>query len=142
MIERFLTNYSNRFVSRHLILAIDGAVVIVSFVIACILRFNLNVSGVNWALYKYYLFALLVNRFLCFLYFRSYTGIVRHTSVEDASLIFKAISTSSLMTLVVSTFLSHTTDNTLFYIPISILIIEYFISLSLMIASRFLVKNI
>lgn len=142
MIERFLTNYSNRFVSRHLILAIDGAVVIVSFVIACILRFNLNISGINWALYKYYLFALLVNRFLCFLYFRSYTGIVRHTSVEDASLIFKAISTSSFMTLVVSSFLSHTTDNTLFYIPISILIIEYFISLSLMIASRFLVKNI
>jgi FlaA1/EpsC-like NDP-sugar epimerase len=142
MIERFLTNYSNRFVSRHLILAIDGTVVIVSFVIACVLRFNLNVSGINWALYKYYLFALLVNRFLCFLYFRSYTGIVRHTSVEDASLIFKAISTSSLMTLVVSMFLTHTTDNNLFYIPISILIIEYFISLSLMIASRFLVKNI
>ncbi len=142
MIERFLTNYSNRFVSRHLILAIDGSIVIASFVIACILRFNLNVSGINWALYKYYLFALLINRLLCFLYFRSYTGIVRHTSVEDASLIFKAITTSSLMTLVVSTFLTHTTDNNLFYIPISILIIEYFISLSLMIASRFLVKNI
>ncbi|MFN8345775.1 MAG: nucleoside-diphosphate sugar epimerase/dehydratase [Spirosomataceae bacterium] len=142
MIERFLTNYSNRFVSRHLILAIDGAVVVVSFVIACILRFNLNVSGINWALYKYYLFALSVNRFLCFLYFRSYTGIVRHTSVEDASLIFKAISTSSLLTIIASVFLTHTTDNTLFYIPISILIIEYFISLSLMIASRFLVKNI
>lgn len=54
MIERFLTNYSNRFVSRHLILAIDGTVVIVSFVIACILRFNLNVSSINWPLYKYY----------------------------------------------------------------------------------------
>lgn len=142
MIERFLTNYSNRFVSRHLILAIDGGIVIVSFVIACILRFNLNISGINWALYKYYLVALLVSRFVCFLYFRSYTGIVRHTSVEDASLIFKAITTSSVVTLLISSFLTHSTDNSLFYIPISILIIEYFISLSLMIASRFLVKNI
>lgn len=142
MIERFLSNYANRFVSRHLILAIDGAVVILSFVIACILRFNLNVSAINWSLYKYYLVALLIARFICFLYFRSYTGIVRHTSVEDASLIFKAISASSLMALVVSTLLTHSTDNNLFYIPISILIIEYFISLSLMISSRFLVKNI
>lgn len=142
MIERFLSNYANRFVSRHLILAIDGAVVILSFVIACILRFNLNVSAINWSLYKYYLVALLIARFICFLYFRSYTGIVRHTSVEDASLIFKAISASSLMALVVSTLLTHSTDNNLFYIPISILIIEYFISLSLMISSWFLVKNI
>ncbi|MEZ4903768.1 MAG: hypothetical protein R2822_19440 [Spirosomataceae bacterium] len=142
MIERFLTSYANRFVSRHFILAIDGAIVIVSFVIACILRFNLNVSAINWPLYKYHLAALLVARLACFLYFRSYTGIVRHTSVEDASLIFRAISASSLIALLISTLLTHSTDNNLFYIPISILIIEYFISLSLMISSRFLVKNI
>lgn len=142
MIERILTKYSNHFVSRHLILAIDGGVVIGSFVIACILRFNLNVSNINWKLYKYYLVALLVNRLLCFLYFRSYTGIVRHSSVEDASLIFKATTASSILTIIGSTFLSHSTDNAVFYIPISILIIEYFISLSVMISSRFLVKNI
>ncbi len=142
MIEHFLTKYSNRFVSRHLILAIDIAVVIVSFVIACILRFNLKVSEVNWPLYKYYLLVLLANRVIFFLFFRSYTGIVRHTSIEDAALIFKAISTSSVLTLVFSVSLSRTTDNSLFYIPISILSIEYFISLFLMIASRLLVKNI
>ncbi|MFN4146712.1 MAG: polysaccharide biosynthesis protein [Runella sp.] len=142
MIQHFLDNYSNRFVSRHLILAIDGAVTILSFIMACILRFNLDVSGVNWRLYKYYLLTLLVNRLFCFLYFRSYTGIVRHTSVEDTSLIFKAITASSSITLLISISLTHTTDNTLFYIPISILIIEYFISLFMMISSRFLVKNI
>ena len=109
MIERILTKYSNHFVSRHLILAIDGGVVIGSFVIACILRFNLNVSNINWKLYKYYLVALLVNRLLCFLYFRSYTGIVRHSSVEDASLIFKATTASSILTIIGSTFLSHST---------------------------------
>lgn len=92
MIERFLSNYANRFVSRHLILAIDGAVVILSFVIACILRFNLNVSAINWSLYKYYLVALLIARFICFLYFRSYTGIVRHTSVEDALSLYLKLS--------------------------------------------------
>lgn len=142
MIEHLLTKYSTRFVSRHLILAIDIAIVIVAFVIACTLRFNLEISEVNWPLYKYYLAVLLINRIIFFLYFRSYTGIVRHTSFEDTSLIFKAITTSSVLTLVFSMALSHTTDNILFYIPISILGIEYFISLFLMIASRLLVKNI
>lgn len=142
MIEHLLTKYSNRFVSRHLILAIDIVVVIVSFVIACTLRFNLKISEVNWPLYKYYLLVLLVNRIIFFLFFRSYTGIVRHTSFEDTSLIFKAITTSSVLTLVFSIALSRSTDNNLFYIPISILGIEYFISLFLMIASRLLVKNI
>lgn len=142
MIQKFLYNYSNRFVSRHFILAIDVAIVVVSFVSACIVRFNLNIAEVNWPLYKYYIAILVVNRLACFLYFRSYTGIVRHTSVEDTWLIFKAISVSSLATLGISMSLTHTTDNPLFYIPVSILIIEYFISLFLMIASRFLVKNI
>ncbi|MDF7819436.1 nucleoside-diphosphate sugar epimerase/dehydratase [Runella sp. MFBS21] len=142
MIERFLSSYSNRFVSRYLILAIDGGIVVISFVIACILRFNLKVSDVNWALYKYYLLTLFISRLLCFIYFRSYSGIVRHTSVEDTSLIFKAITLSSFLTIVTSSFLTYTTDNYLFYIPISILIIEYFISLFLMVASRFLVKDI
>ncbi|WP_028668608.1 polysaccharide biosynthesis protein [Runella zeae] len=142
MIERFLSSYSNRFVSRYLILAIDGGIVVISFVIACILRFNLKVSDVNWALYKYYLLTLFISRLLCFIYFRSYSGIVRHTSVEDTSLIFKAITLSSFLTIVTSSLLTYTTDNYLFYIPISILIIEYFISLFLMVASRFLVKDI
>ena len=142
MIEHLLTKYSTRFVSRHLILAIDIAVVIVAFFIACTLRFNLEISAVNWSLYKYYLLVLLANRIIFFFYFRSYTGIVRHTSIADTSLIFKAITTSSLLTMIISVALSRTTDNNLFYIPISILSIEYFISLFLMIASRLLVKNI
>ncbi|MCU0340705.1 MAG: polysaccharide biosynthesis protein [Spirosomaceae bacterium] len=142
MIERILSTYSNRFVSRHFILAIDLAIVVVSFITACILRFNLDVAQINWPLYKYYIAILVINRLACFLYFRSYTGIVRHASVEDTLLIFKAITWSSLVTLVISGLLTHTTDNTLFYIPISILLIEYFISLFILIASRFLVKNI
>jgi FlaA1/EpsC-like NDP-sugar epimerase len=141
MIELLLTKYSNKFVSRRLILAIDLLVTVGSFVVACILRFNLNIDSLNWEIYKYYLLTLFVCRFLCFLGFRSYAGIVRHTSVEDASLIFRAISLSSLATLIISLSLTHTTNNDLFYIPISILLIEYFISLFFMVASRILVKN-
>jgi FlaA1/EpsC-like NDP-sugar epimerase len=141
MIENFLSRYSNKFVSRHLVLTIDLLVVFGAFVVACLLRFNLSIAEVNWPLYKYFLLTLLSCRLACFLYFRSYTGIVRHTSVEDASLIFRAITFGSLLTITVSLLLTQLTQNTLFYIPLSILIIEYFISLSFIVASRFLVKN-
>ena len=141
MIERLLSSYSNKFVSRHFVLAIDVAVISGAFVMACLLRFNLNVAEINWALYKYYFLVLLGCRLACFLFFRSYTGIVRHTSVEDASLIFKAITFGSLSTLLLSFLLTQITGNDLFYIPISILIIEYFISLCFIVSSRFLVKS-
>jgi FlaA1/EpsC-like NDP-sugar epimerase len=142
MVEFLLSKYSNKFVSRRLIFIIDLAAVACSFVVACLLRFNLNPDNINWQVYQYYLFTLLFFRFVCIWSFKSYRGIVRHTSVEDASLILKAITTSSILTLVFSLALTHTTNNELFYIPISILLIEYFISLFFMIASRFLVKNI
>ncbi len=142
MIELFINKYSNRFVSRHFVLALDIAIVVVSFLAASILRFNFDVTQINWGLYKYYLCILLASRFVCFLYFRSYEGIVRHTSIEDASAIFKSTVFGSLIVFVVSLSLTKFTGNVVFHIPITILIIEFFISLCLMITSRMIVKNI
>ena len=142
MIERFLVRYSNRFVSRQLILAIDLFVVTIAFLMACALRFNVDIAHVNWKPYKYYLLFLFIVRLACFLFFRSYEGIVRHTSIEDTVSIFRAICTSSLIVIFTSFSLRFFTDNIIFYIPISILIIEFFISLSAMVSMRLFVKNI
>lgn len=142
MIERFLIRYSNKFVSRQLILAIDLLVVVIAFLMACALRFNVNIADVNWQPYKYYLLFLFLVRLACFLKFRSYEGIVRHTSIEDTVSIFRAISTSSILVICISLTLRYFTENPVFYIPISILIIEFFISLSIMVSMRLFVKNI
>jgi FlaA1/EpsC-like NDP-sugar epimerase len=142
MIELFLNKYSNRFVSRHFVLALDIIIVIGSFLAASVLRFNFDVTQINWSLYKYYLFILVAFRFVCFLYFRSYEGIVRHTSIEDASAIFKSTVFGTLIVFVVSFSLTKFTGDVIFHIPVTILIIEFFISLCLMISSRVLVKSI
>lgn len=79
----------------------------------------------------------------CFFYFRSYTGIIRHTSIEDASLLFKVTTLSTLVASCISLFIRYIgAANSIFYIPISILCIDYFICLFLLIASRFLVKSL
>ncbi len=136
-----LDSYHHRFVSRRLILIIDLIIVAFSFSAACILRFNFALSEINWPVYKYYLLFLLVVRLGSFLVLRSYHGIVRHTSLEDMRLIFQTVSLSSLIVSVVSVLAAYAYGDIVLYIPVSILLIEYFICLFLMIASRFFVKS-
>ena len=145
MIESFfrsvIDSYHHRFVSRRLILAIDLAIVAFSFVAAAVLRFNFDFSDIHWAVYRYYLLFLLFVRWVLFVAFRSYHGIVRHTSLEDAGLIFQTVTASSLAVIILSNLAAQVSGNMVLYIPISVLVIEYLICLFLMIASRFFVKS-
>lgn len=145
MVERIfrqvIDSYHHRFVSRRLILAVDLIIVVFSFSAAVLLRFNFDFAAVDWRLYRFYLLFLLAVRWVCFAVFRSYHGIVRHTSLEDARLIIKTISISSLSVTLLSTGAAYAFDIGWLYVPISILLIEYFICLFLMIASRFFVKS-
>ncbi len=145
MIERIfrsvIDSYHHRFVSRRLILAIDLAIVVFSFVAAAVLRFNFDFSEIIWPVYRYYLLCLLLVRWGCFAVFRSYHGIVRHTSLEDATLIFHTVTISSLAVILLSNLAAYLSGNAVLYIPISVLLIEYLICLFLMIASRFFVKS-
>jgi FlaA1/EpsC-like NDP-sugar epimerase len=146
MIERVfrsvLDSYHHRFVSRRLILAIDLSIVVFSFLAASVLRFNFDVSEINGSLYRYYGLVLVLVRWGYFLAFRSYHGIVRHTSLEDMWLIFRTVSLSSLTVIVVSAAAAYSTGRIILYIPVSVLLIEYFICLFLMITSRFFVKSV
>lgn len=69
-------------------------------------------------------------------------GIIRHTSIEDAILILKAVSAGSIITGIFSIALRYTMGvDTLLYVPLSILGIDFFICLFLMVALRFFVKS-
>ena len=143
MSEHILSNYSNRFVSRWLILAIDMMIVSISFIVANMLRHNFNISNINWqSIEKQYFFILYI-RLGCFLYFRSYTGIIRHTSIEDAILLFKTVTLSTFIAGTLSLSVRYLSEYDIpYYVPLSILSIDYFICLFLLISSRFLVKAI
>lgn len=143
MPHTFIRKYSNQFVSRWLILCVDITITIFAFYLACLLRYNFNIVTINWGLLKYHVLFLLYVRAGCFFYFRSYTGIIRHTSIEDAILLFKVTTLSTLVASCISLFIRYIgAANSIFYIPISILCIDYFICLFLLITSRFLVKSL
>lgn len=141
MKKELLKKYSNTFVSRWLILFIDIAITVLSISVAYILRNNFIVSSVDWNYAKFHVLFLLYIRTGCFFYFRSYTGIIRHTGIEDATLLFKVITLSTFIAGVISVAVRYWIGiNTHYYVPISVLCIDYFICFFALITSRFLVK--
>jgi len=138
----FIRRYSNRFLSRWLVLAIDVIIAIFSFLIATSLRLNFRFEELHLEVFIYHFAFLLGIRFITFLYFKTYSGIIRHTSIEDAVLILKTIFTGTTVAAIISLAIRYFLRvETLIYVPISILVIDFFICLFLMVSLRFMVKK-
>jgi len=138
----FIRRYSNRFLSRWLVLAIDVIIAIFSFLTATALRFNFRYEELHVDVFIYHFLFLLSIRFITFLYFKTYSGIIRHTSIEDAVLILKTIFTGTMVAAMISLAIRYFLQvETLIYVPISILVIDFFICLFLMVSLRFMVKK-
>jgi len=138
----FIRRYSNRFLSRWLVLAIDVIIAIFSFLVATALRLNFRYEELHLDVFIYHFVFLLSIRFITFLYFKTYSGIIRHTSIEDAVLILKTIFTGTMVAAVISLAIRYFLQvETLIYVPISILVIDFFICLFLLVSLRFMVKK-
>lgn len=138
----FIRKYSNRFLSRWLVLVFDSLIVLFSFSIATLLRMNFQFWEIDLSIFASQLIFLLGLRLLAFLYFQSYAGIIRHTSIEDAILILKAVFAGSFGAVLVSAVIRNTLGfEHLFNLSASILIIDFFICLFWMVILRFFVKS-
>jgi FlaA1/EpsC-like NDP-sugar epimerase len=128
-----------KFASKWLILVIDMLIISASYVFAFALRLTFNIQNINFTI-KPFLFFILV-RFIVHIYFKTYTGIIRHTSMEDIVNIFKTVAIGTLLIKVLEIVFFRTLLNTNeFYIVTAILFIDFFICLYLLIGSRFFVK--
>ena len=138
----FIRKYSNRFLSRWLVLVFDSLIVIFSFSIATLLRMNFQLSEIDLSVFASQLVFVLGLRLLAFLFFQSYAGIIRHTSIEDAILILKAVFTGTFGAVLVSGVIRNTLGfEHVFNLSASILIIDFFICLFWMVILRFFVKS-
>lgn len=140
--SEFLQKYADKFVSKWLILVLDIFISAVTFSFASVLRFNFDLIYINPNLFKYHLALVLFVKIAAFIYFKSYTGIIRHTSIEDAKMLFR-VNTLALTILLFCYVVSWGAKTNIFlHLPLSILLIDYFISLFALIFSRLLVKSI
>ena len=142
-LRREVLNFFNRHsVPRWVVFAADICVVFTAFLIAYLLRFNFNLPDDREHIFIYQaVIATVIYAFYCIL-FRSYSGLLRHTTLTDVTIVF-VVTTCSTVTLVsLSAVGSWSGWSPVLTIPLSILLIHYVAVSLLLFASRIAVKMI
>jgi FlaA1/EpsC-like NDP-sugar epimerase len=128
MIESFkgrvIKVFKNHSLPRWLVFLIDSGTVFFSFLIAYMLRYNFEVYTFDISTVWRQAFLVLVVYAVFILVFKSYSGMIRHTTIRDT---YKIIITNfiSLVVLFIVTIMSRQYEwNALFNIPLSILLIH------------------
>ncbi len=129
MIELFkrkiISIFKNHSLPRWLVFLIDSGTVYFAFLIAYLLRYNFEIytfeisTAFRQAFFVFGVYAIFM------LVFKSYSGMIRHTTLKDT---YKIIITnfSSLVILFFITLMSRNHEwNSIFNIPLSILLIHF-----------------
>ena len=139
MIRNFLLKALNRHASHWIVLLIDTLLVALSFILAYTIRFNASLNF-NTEDLAYQIPFISFIFLVCFWFVGSNRGIIRHTGTRDAFNVFIGVTIASMSIIfivainnVYKIFPSHT-------IPKTIILIHYFITVFVLILSRFIFK--
>lgn len=135
----FLNGSKDNFAPRWIILMIDVIIATISYVLATIIRFNFELEHVDLTRSSYHLFVVVAIRALFFVLTKTHSGIVRHTTMEDAFRIFKSISLSTASIVLLSL---STPDHLAFLkVPLSITLIDTLLVLFGILLTRLSIKS-
>jgi len=122
--EKVIKVFKNHSLPRWLVFLIDSGTVFFSFLIAYMLRYNFEVYTFDISTAFRQAFFVLAVYATFILIFKSYSGMIRHTTIRDTYKIIIANS-SALLILFLITVLSRKNEwNIFFNIPLSILLIH------------------
>ncbi len=131
-------NILRRITPRWMVFFIDLIICFISIALAYYLRFNFHIPANE---HKYMLIGILfvlVVRAISFFIGRTYAGMVRYTGVHDIIRILLVIICGSVIFVFADVITLAVNDK--YIIPLSIIIIDVFISASILIFSRLLIK--
>ncbi|MCQ0112273.1 NDP-sugar epimerase, includes UDP-GlcNAc-inverting 4,6-dehydratase FlaA1 and capsular polysaccharide biosynthesis protein EpsC [Zhouia amylolytica] len=138
-LKNYVLYNSQRYASQWLVLAIDLTIVVVSFMMAYLVRFNLTLNFDTTSFLKQLPIVFLIT-LVSFLIAKSHKGVIRHTGFRDIINVFVAIGIYFSIT-VSFVLLNRETDMVAgFTIPLSIIIIHSLLSFVAMSSSRVLFK--
>ncbi|MBG0858982.1 MAG: hypothetical protein IQL11_05725, partial [Bacteroidales bacterium] len=123
--EKTLNIFNKYSVPRWMVFLADSLAVFLLFHLAYLLRFNFDIAAIDIPVaFKQAILALIVYASFS-LVFRSYSGLLRHTTLTDISLVF-LVTTCSLITLLALSLISRIFEwNDVLTIPLSIILIHY-----------------
>lgn len=125
---------------RWIVYLIDLVICLFSLTFSFFVRFEFSISEEYRILLKSVIPLVLFIRAVHFLSFRTFAGLIRYTSIKDAERIFVVTSVSTFVLFVIN-FINFFISNR-FIIPNSILLIDYFLTIILMVGSRLFYKTL
>ncbi|MCD4746363.1 MAG: polysaccharide biosynthesis protein [Bacteroidales bacterium] len=126
-------------IPRWSIFLIDSLIILFSVILAYLLRFNFRIPETELITLPKILCFMLGVRVLSFIIAKTYAGIIRYTSTQDAVRIFLVILSGSIL-FIISNIISYYFINHKFLIPFSIIIIEFITVIFSMTTFRILIK--
>lgn len=139
MLKNTLLNLFNKNVSKWIVLFIDVYLICLSFLLSYFIRNDLVVDfNLNFVIRQ--LITIISLSVICFFLFGSFKSIIRHTGLNDVFNIFFSISTFTIVLLVFSSIESIFLKTPYLAIPKSVIIIHYFLTIFILISSRFFFK--
>jgi FlaA1/EpsC-like NDP-sugar epimerase len=136
-----ITNVFSKFsIPRWVVFGLDNLAAFLVFLYAYLLRFNFVSADINLDIAIIQAFITFCTYVVFSLFFRSYSGLIRHTTLTDILLIF-AVTTSSTIFLLFFNLCSRFFNlGEIATIPISIILIHYFSISVLLFSQRILIK--
>ena len=133
-----LFKFLKKHIPRWVILFIDLSIVLVSIILAYLLRFNFSIPKEYLDSFLYVIPIVILVRLSAFLTSRTYAGIVRYTSIKDTIRIFLTIGLGTILFFLMN-FISYFKTST-YFIPTSVILIDFLLALFLLVASRLVIK--
>ncbi len=139
MKNRFLKGYTPRWI----VFIIDLIICFVSIILAFYIRFNLSfdISGLNQNDLRVIIPIVLAVRAITFYMFKTYSGIVRYTSLKDTERIISVVSIGSAILVAINLVSVYYLEGKNL-IPYSVIIIDLLVTTFVMISSRMAVKSL
>jgi len=129
------------YVSRWMVLLVDISFTMLTFISAYLIRFNFSLDfDTDQFLYQQPVICVLA--ILSYYSVGSYKGILRYTGIKDAINVFKGVSLLSFLEITIVLF--NRTFNVFegFSIPLSIIVIHFLLTITVLISTRFIYKFI
>ncbi len=130
---------------RWIIILVDLFINLFALLFAYVIRFDLDRQSEliqeEWDKSSKYIWLFIAVKFLVFYAYQIHKGLVRHTSTHELNRIFFAVSTCSLVFISFGALRFYFVDG-YYFLPTSVVIVEFLASFSFIIGSRFVIKLI
>ncbi len=141
-LRRLISRYSHRFLSPWFVLFFDVSVIFFTFYLAYTIRMNFELEFVNLARITNQALGTTLVYAVSFYFFRSFSGIIRHTGFVDAFRLFQASGVAFLF-LIASAYLSRTIGvQWPWTTSLSVLLIHFLLAYFVLMGSRVVVKTV